>query len=1091
MGEGTTKENNNAEFNAYHTLTAEEAAEFIGTSLTEGLTQDEFVHRLKTVGENTLGDDTKIDYKAMVLHQVCNAMIMVLLISMIISFAMHDWITGGVISFVVGVNVGIGLVQEYKATKTMNSLKNLSSPNAHVIRNGKSETINSKDVVPGDICLVKVGDTIPADLRLIETKNFDTDESLLTGESLPVSKDADLVFGKEEETSVGDRLNLAFSSSTVVKGRAKGIVIKTALNSEIGKIAKSLQGDAGLISHDPNKSWLQNTWISTKKITGAFLGTNVGTPLHRKLSKLAVLLFWIAVLFAIIVMASQKFSVDKGIAIYAICVALSMIPSSLVVVLTITMSVGAAVMVSRHVIVRKLDSLEALGAVNDICSDKTGTLTQGKMLARQIWIPRFGTITISNSDDPFDPNEGDVNLIPRLSPYEYSHNEDGDVGILQNFKDRLYEKDLPEDIDMDLFQKWLETATLANIATVFKDDATDCWKAHGDPTEIAIQVFATKMDLPRNALTGEKSNNQSNESDKSSLLDHNEKPSNAQFQHIAEFPFDSTVKRMSSVYYNNHNETYNVYGKGAFESIISCCSSWYGKDGTKITPLTDCDVETIRKNVYSLSNEGLRVLGFASKSFTKDQVNDDQLKNITSNRATAESDLVFLGLIGIYDPPRNETAGAVKKFHQAGINVHMLTGDFVGTAKAIAQQVGILPTNLYHYSQEIVDSMVMTGSQFDGLSEEEVDDLPVLPLVIARCSPQTKVRMIEALHRRKKFCAMTGDGVNDSPSLKMANVGIAMGINGSDVSKEASDIVLSDDNFASILNAVEEGRRMTDNIQKFVLQLLAENVAQALYLIIGLVFRDENGKSVFPLSPVEVLWIIVVTSCFPAMGLGLEKAAPDLMDRPPNDSEVGIFTWEVIIDTFAYGFLMAGSCMASFTGSLYGINNGGLGVNCDRSYNSSCRDVYRSRSAAFATMTWCALILAWEVVDMRRSFFRMHPDTDSPVKEFFRSIWGNQFLFWSIIFGFVSAFPVVYIPVINDKVFLHKPIGAEWGLAIAFTIAFWVGAELYKCGKRRYFKTQRAHNPENDLESNNKRDPFEAYSTSTTIHTEVNIGIKQ
>nr|CAI6425422.1 BAF_HP1_G0009120.mRNA.1.CDS.1 [Saccharomyces cerevisiae] len=227
------------------------------------------------------------------------------------------------------------------------------------------------------------------------------------------------------------------------------------------------------------------------------------------------------------------------------------------------------------------------------------------------------------------------------------------------------------------------------------------------------------------------------------------------------------------------------------------------------------------------------------------------------------------------------------------------------------------------------------------------------------------------------------------------------------------------------------------------------------------------------------------------MGLGLEKAAPDLMDRPPNDSEVGIFTWEVIIDTFAYGIIMTGSCMASFTGSLYGINSGRLGHDCDGTYNSSCRDVYRSRSAAFATMTWCALILAWEVVDMRRSFFRMHPDTDSPVKEFFRSIWGNQFLFWSIIFGFVSAFPVVYIPVINDKVFLHKPIGAEWGLAIAFTIAFWVGAELYKCGKRRYFKTQRAHNPENDLESNNKRDPFEAYSTSTTIHTEVNIGIKQ
>ncbi|CAI4055117.1 hypothetical protein N7582_000249 [Saccharomyces uvarum] len=1071
------------EFNAYHTLTAEEVAEFIGTNITNGLTQDEFEERIRTVGENTLGDDSNIDYKAMVIHQVCNAMIMVLLISMVISFAMRDWITGGVITFVVAVNVGIGLVQEYKATKTMNSLKTLSSPSAQVVRNGKSETVNSKDVVPGDICLVNVGDTIPADLRLIETKNFDTDESLLTGESLPVSKDATLVFNKEDETSVGDRLNLAFSSSTVVKGRAKGIVIKTALNSEIGKIAKSLQTDVGLISRDPSKTWLQNGWVTTKRATGAFLGTTVGTPLHRKLSKLAVLLFWIAVLFAIIVMASQKFIVDRSIAVYAICVALSMIPSSLVVVLTITMSVGATVMVTRHVIIRKLDSLEALGAVNDICSDKTGTLTQGKMLARQIWIPSFGTITISNSSDPFDPSEGDVNLIPRISPYEYSHDENGDVGILQNLKRRLYNKELPEEIDIELLQRWLETATLANIATVFKDEETDTWKAHGDPTEIAIQVFTTKMDLPRNVLTNEKY--QSSPSNDIAKSDY------AQFEHIAEFPFDSTVKRMSCIYFNNHNETYNVYGKGAFESIISSCSHWYGNDGLKITPLTDLDIETIRKNVYSLSNEGLRVLGFASKSYTKDQLNDSQLATLTSDRATAESDLVFLGLIGIYDPPRNETAGAVKKFHQAGINVHMLTGDFVGTAKAIAQEVGILPTNLYHYSQEIVDSMVMTGFQFDGLSEEEIDELPVLPLVIARCSPQTKVRMIEALHRRKKFCAMTGDGVNDSPSLKMANVGIAMGINGSDVSKEASDIVLSDDNFASILNAVEEGRRMTDNIQKFVLQLLAENVAQALFLIVGLVFQDENGRSVFPLSPVEVLWVIVVTSCFPAMGLGLEKAAPDLMDRPPNDSEMGIFTWEVIFDTFAYGFIMAGSCMAAFTASLYGINNGRLGYDCDSSYNSSCHDVYRSRSAAFATMTWCALILAWEVVDLRRSFFRMHPDTDSPVKEFFKGIWGNQFLFWSIIFGFVSAFPVVYIPVINDKVFLHKPIGAEWGVAIACTLAFWVGAELYKYGKRCYFKTQRAHNPETDLENRGKRDPFEAYSTSTTIQSEINIISKQ
>lgn len=1036
-------------------LPIEKVAQNFHTNTKDGLTAAKVQELAHQYGPNSLGEGDSVSYSKILAHQVFNAMILVLLISMVIALAIKDWISGGVIAAVVGINILIGFIQELKAEKTMGSLRSLSSSSARVTRDGDDLSIAAEEVVPGDIVHIKVGDTVPADLRLIDTMNLETDEALLTGESLPIAKKhLDVYKDSSVPVPVGDRLNMVFSSSVVSKGRGSGIAIATALDTEIGKIAQSLKGDTGIIRRvdksgevPPTAKDYSRAFFGTiKDIVGNFLGINVGTPLQRKLSWLAIFLFWVAVLFAIVVMATQKMNVNKEVAIYAICVALSMIPSALIVVLTITMAVGAQVMVSKNVIVRKLDSLEALGGINDICSDKTGTLTQGKMVAKKVWIPSVGTFSMDNSNEAFNPTIGDLSHT-KFSP-KYIKEADEEIDFYATEREKT-------DSFAQNFKNWLMTATLANIATInqSKDEESGEleWKAHGDATEIAIQVFCSRVGFARDDIaTG--------------------------FEHIEEFPFDSSIKRMSSIY--KMGDKTKIYTKGAVERVLRRCIKWSGNpeentDTQELVPMTEEDIELIESNMDALSSQGLRVLAFASRDCSPGED--------ISDRESVESNLIFHGLVGIYDPPRLETAHSVKLCHKAGINVHMVTGDHPSTAKAIAQEVGILPHNLYHYSPEVVKAMCMTATEFDSLTDEEIDALPVLPLVIARCAPQTKVRMIDALHRRDKFCAMTGDGVNDSPSLKKADVGIAMGLNGSDVAKDASDIVLTDDNFSSILHAIEEGRRMASNIQKFILQLLAENVAQAIYLMVGLAFIDESGFSVFPLSPVEVLWILVVTSCFPAMGLGQEKAADEVLSQPPTRS---IFTKEILIDMVAYGLWMAVCCMICFVIVVYGVGDGNLGFECNSSSKyQGCGLVFRGRSASFATMTWCALILAWECVHPTNSLFYMRQETDNPWwKQTAIELWGNQFLFWSVIGGFFSVFPVIYIPVINEKVFLHAPIGYEWGLAVAFSVLYLMGCEQWKWCKRIYKRkwSAKVKNPEYELE---RDDPFQRYASFSRSNT--------
>lgn len=691
--------------------------------------------------------------------------------------------------------------------------------------------------------------------RLVEAFNFETDEALLTGESLPVQKEADTVF--DPDTGPGDRLNIAYSSSTVSRGRARGVVVGTGMKTEIGAIAAALRG--GNFKRRPvkrgphgetKKRWYIQAWtLTTTDAIGRFLGINVGTPLQRKLSKLALLLFGIAVVFAIVVAAANDFRGDNEVIIYAVATGLAMIPACLVVVLTITMAVGTKQMVKRNVIVRKLDSLEALGAVTNICSDKTGTLTQGRMVAKRAWIPSVGTYSVGSSNEPLNPLEGDLSLVPE-PPIKLGSDVKGDPAR-------------PEDLlkDNQFLQSFLNVAAMANLAHIHQS-ANGEWQARGEPTDIAIQVFASRFDWGLDRWTK------------------GEKPI---WEQKAEYPFDSSVKKMSVIFAKRESEVPSpemIFTKGAVERVLEGCTTITWKAGSSPVPLDDDIRDEILQNMEALAKEGLRVLALAGREHHPGS--ESKEGNEPAPREEIEKDLTFYGLIGLYDPPRPETAGAIAQCYKAGISVHMVTGDHAGTARAIAAQVGIIPANMDMLAKDVAEAMVMTAGEFDKLSEDEIDNLPTLPLVIARCAPNTKVRMIDALHRRGRYVAMTGDGVNDSPSLKRADVGIAMGQNGSDVAKDASELVLTDDNFASIINGIEEGRRIFDNIQKFVLHLLAENVALALTLLIGLVFKDSLNQSVFPIAPVEIIWIIMITSGLPDMGLGMEVASPEVMDRPPQ-----------------------------------------------------------------------------------------------------------------------------------------------------------------------------------------------------------------
>ncbi|KMK62314.1 potassium/sodium P-type ATPase, putative [Aspergillus fumigatus Z5] len=944
-----------------HTLPPERLASLLQVDIQNGLSSAEAATRLERDGPNRVQEIEGVSTWKILLRQVSNSLTMVLLITMAISFGIHDYIEGGVITAVIVLNIVVGFVQDYRAEKTIMSLHRLSAPVCKVLRDGRVVSVPAESVVLGDVVHLTVGDIVPADLRLIDGTNVSMDEALLTGESLPVNKTPHIVLSSHN-MPIGDRTNMAYSGCSMTQGRATGIVTATGMKTEVGRIAKLLQET----SDDADSSRLVQAVRRVKSTAENVLG--------------------LAVLLAIIVFSVNKWDIEGEVLIYGIAIGVAVIPESLIAVLTITMAVGTKAMAKGNVIVRKLQCLEAVGGVTNICSDKTGTLTQGRMIARTAWIPGAGVLTVQDTTDPYDPTSGLV----QLNGSGWAPEKHCDNPALSTF---------------------LTTISLCNMSVVQNEEpsgpSSGRWTAVGEPTEVALNVLALRVGY-----------------EKSTILQR------AGMQLHTEYPFDSSIKRMTIVYKNSGESMNEVYTKGAPEAVLPGLA------------ISEKEKEEIQYEADRMAGEGLRVLCIAHKRAPLED------ESQVSSRAMAEVNLEFCGLVGLYDPPRAETAAAVRKCQMAGITVHMLTGDHIKTATAIASEVGILGPMLDSRSCRVV----MAAAEFDELSDADIDAIEQLPLVIARCSPATKVRMVEAMHRRGAFCVMTGDGVNDSPALKRADVGIAMGKNGSDVAKEAADMVLADDNFSSIVKAVEEGRRLFDNIQKFLMHLLISNIAQVILLLIALAFKDEQGDSIFPLSPLEILWANLVTSSFLALGLGLEEGQPDLMYRPPHDLKVGVFTKELITDKMIYGTFMGSLCLVAFVCVIYGAGAGisDLGEDCNNGWNETCNVVFRARATTYASLTFLLLITAWEVKHFSRSLFNLDPDKYPGKLSVVQSIWRNRFLFWAVIAGFVVAFPVIYLPAVNRLVFKHQGIGWEWGIVFGCVAVYLALVESWKAIKRAY-----------------------------------------
>ena len=755
----------------------EEALRLLGTNI-DGLSEEEAKRRLQEYGSNKLQEKPPKSPLILFLEQFKSILVVILLVAASVSAYLaimegEPLTDTYVILVVLILNAVLGFVQEYRAEKAVEALKKLINPRSIIVRGGEERSIDSALLVPGDIVKLEAGDRVPADLRVIESYNLESDEAILTGESLPVGKSSEAVSEERDEKTC-----LLFMSTVLTSGRAVAVVTRTGMKTVFGSIA-------GMVQSTPEEE----------------------PPINRKVEVLGRQLGAISVALCLLVfvMGSWIYRLPfEQTLLTAISLAVSAIPEGLPAVLTITMALGVTAMARQKAIVKKLASVETLGSTTVICSDKTGTITKNEMTVRR------------------------VNLL-------YRHVEVTGSGY-EPAGEYLQEKRRLQIADDPLLELALRIGVQCNSSNLIKEN--DKWVVYGDPTEGALTVAGVKAGLKR--VNGE---------------DH---------KLLAEYSFDSTRKRMSVVY-RLAGGGLRVYVKGAPEELLRYCNTL--RDESEARPLTHVDQDYFSTTMKQMAGEAIRVIGLAYRDYPA----GTPVPSIDE----AEKGLTFVGLAGIIDPPREEAKEAIAVAKRAGIRPVMLTGDHVLTAKAIAKQVGIL-------DHETPNS-VLVGGYIDELSEEQLDSIVDEIRVCARVSPQHKTRIAQALKRKGHIVAMTGDGVNDAPALKAANIGIAMGIKGTDVTKEAADMILEDDNFATIVKAVEGGRRIYSNITKYVRLMLCANFDEFLLILA----TTSLGLPV-PFLPIQVLWINLVTDGLPAVALSNDPGERGLMDRPPRDPREGL-----------------------------------------------------------------------------------------------------------------------------------------------------------------------------------------------------------